>query len=79
MEVMSGIILSDGTLVKKYKTGGTYLKLAQSIINTGYLMFVFDMFAKLNKCNMTTPSLNIAKVKNNSYQYLHFSTKSYKE
>jgi Ca2+-binding EF-hand superfamily protein len=28
---------------------------------------------------MTTPSLNIAKVKNNSYQYLHFSTKSYKE
>ena len=79
MEVLTGVILSDGSLVKKYKNGGTYLQFAQSVINTGYFMSVFNIFANQGLCNITTPSVSIAKVKAKSYQYLTFNTKSLKE
>ena len=45
MEVLTGVILSDGSLVKKYQNGGTYLKFAQSVIHTGYFMSVFNIFS----------------------------------
>jgi hypothetical protein len=77
-QVLFGVILSDGSLVKKYETGGTYLKFAQSIINTGYMMFIFNIFAERGLCNMITPSVCTTRVKGKTYQYLQFSTKSYK-
>ena len=79
MEVLTGVILSDGSLVKKYQNGGTYLKFAQSVIHTGYFMSVFNIFSNQGLCNITTPTVSIAKVKGKSYQYISFSTKSLKE
>jgi hypothetical protein len=79
MEVLTGVILSDGSLVKKYQNGGTYLKFAQSVIHTGYFMSVFNIFSNQGLCNITTPIVSIAKVKGKSYQYISFSTKSLKE
>jgi hypothetical protein len=34
-------------LSKKYDNSGTYLKLAQSIIHTNYIMYVFNLFLML--------------------------------
>ena len=79
MEVLTGVILSDESLVKKYQNGGTYLKFAQSVIHTGYFMSVFNIFANNGLCNITTPSVSIAKFKGKSYQYLTFNTKSLTE
>jgi len=92
MEVLTGVIISDGSLVKKYKKpprrgpptgaaarGGTYLKFAQSVIHTGYFMVVFNFFANQGLCNMAVPSVCTANVKGKSYQYLQFSTKSLAE
>ena len=79
MEVLTGVILSDGSWVKKYQNGGTYLKFAQSVIHTGYFMSVFNIFANHGLCNITTPSVSIAKFKGKSYQYLTFNTKSLTE
>jgi hypothetical protein len=63
-QVLTGVIMSDGSLVKKnYKSGGTYLKLAQSTINVGYITFVFNLFYTHGLCNMEAPSSHIAKVK----------------
>jgi len=79
MEVVTGVILSDGSLIKKYKNGGTYLKFSQSVIHTGYFMVVFNLFANHGLCSMTVPSVCIAKVKGKSYQYITFNTKSLTE
>jgi len=79
MEVLTGVILSDGSLIKKYKNGGTYLKFSQSVIHTGYFMVVFNLFANHGLCSMTVPSVCIAKVKGKSYQYITFNTKSLTE
>ena len=40
---------------------------------------MFNIFANQGLCNITTPSVSIAKVKAKSYQYLTFNTKSLKE
>ena len=77
MEVLTGVIMSDGSLVKKYKKGGTYLKFAQSVHGLFYV--VFNFFANQSLCNMTVPSVCTANVKGKSYQYLQFSTKSLAE
>lgn len=79
MEVLTGVILSDGSLVKKSQNGGTYLQFAQSVIHTGYFMSVFNILANQGLCNITTPTVSIAKVKGKSYQYISFNTKSLKE
>lgn len=80
MEVLTGVILSDGSLVKKnYQKGGTYLKFSQSVIHTGYFMAVFNLFANQGLCNIAVPSVCIVKVKGTSYQYITFSTKSFAE
>lgn len=46
MQVITGLILSDGSLVKKYTGGGTYLKFAQSIISSkaGILCLYLNYF-----------------------------------
>ena len=51
-----GILLGDGTLVKKYKGGGTYFQYAQGEIHHSYLLFVFNLFSKAGLCNMVEPS-----------------------
>jgi len=79
MEVLTGVILSDGSLVKKYKNGGTYLKFSQSVIHTGYFMLVFNLFANQGLCSMAVPSVCIAKVNGKFYQYITFTTKSLTE
>ena len=79
MEVLTGVLLSDASLVKKYQNGGTYLKFDQSVIHIGYFMLVFNIFANQGLCNITTPRVSIAKVKKKSYQYITFNTKSLKE
>ena len=79
MEVLTGVILSDGSLVKKYKNGGTYLKFSQSVIHTGYFMVVFNLFANQGLCNMTVPSVCNIKVKGKIFQYITFNTKSIAE
>ena len=38
---MTGLLLGDGVLVKKYKGGGTYLKFAQGEVHLDYLNHVF--------------------------------------
>ena len=79
MEVLTGVLLSDASLVRKYQNGGTYLKFDQSVIHIGYFMLVFNIFANQGLCNITTPRVSIAKVKKKSYQYITFNTKSLKE
>ena len=43
-QMLVGVLLSDGTLVKKYVNGGTYLQLAQSVIHLPYLAHVHSLF-----------------------------------
>lgn len=67
MEVLTGILLSDGSLVKKHQNGGTYLQFAQSVTHTGYFILVFNIFTNQGLCNIITPSVSIPKVKGKSY------------
>ena len=73
MEVLTGVILSNGSLVKKYKNGGTYLKFAQSVIHTGYFMWVFNIFANQDLCNITTLQLVLLKLRENHINILHLT------
>ena len=41
-QAMTGLLLGDGVLVKKYKGGGTYLKFAQGEVHLDYLNHVFN-------------------------------------
>jgi LAGLIDADG DNA endonuclease family len=38
-QALVGLLLGDGTLVKKYKGGGTYFKYSQSTVHSEYLFF----------------------------------------
>lgn len=54
---MIGILLVDGTLVKKYKGGGTYFQYAQGEVHFPYLLHVFNLFSKAGFCNMVEPGI----------------------
>lgn len=43
-QMLVGLLLSDGTLVKKYVGGGTYFQMAQSIIHLPYIVHVHALF-----------------------------------
>ena len=43
---MIGLLLGDGTLVKKYKGGGTYFKFAQGEIHSSYFYMYLSFFQK---------------------------------
>lgn len=80
-QMLVGIMLSDGTLVKKYLNGGTYLQLAQSIIHLPYLTHVHALYLAGAWCNMlaVTPKVAKVKLKNGTvkeYNYYSFITKS---
>lgn len=80
-QMLVGVLLSDGTLVKKYVNGGSYLQLAQSIIHLPYLAHVHSLFVAANWCNTLVLIPKIAKVKGKGgtikeYTYYSFTTKS---
>ena len=75
-QAMVGLLLGDGTLVKKYVGGSTYFKYAQSIIHAGYLHHVFDLFKLQGFVNMVAPSSGTSLIKGMTYNWLQFSTKS---
>lgn len=80
--VLTGLILSDGTLVKR-NTGpkaGAYFSLTQTAnpnniyveAHIDLLMFVFELFKDFT--NWTEPRYNFAKINNKSYKYIYFNT-----
>lgn len=73
-EAIIGLILGDASLVRKYPNGNAYFKYAQSIKHEGYLNLVFSHLKPC--CKMTSPTLGQAKLGNNTYGVLSFSTRS---
>ena len=73
-EVIIGLILGDASLVRKYTNGNAYFKYAQSIKHAEYLDLVFSHLKPY--CKMTSPTLGQAKLRNNTYGVLSFSTRS---
>ena len=63
---MTGMLLGDGGLVKKYTGGGTYLKFAQGQVHLDYLNHVFSLFKVLGivlmDSNRLLFSLSICRV-----------------
>jgi hypothetical protein len=74
-----GLILGDGTLVRKYEKGNTYIQYTQSLIHIAYIHHVFNIFVNSNYCNITKLDVKEIIVKGNMYKYLSFSTKSLQE
>ena len=73
-QAIIGILLGDGTLVKKYKGGGTYFKFAQGANHYSYLVYVFQLFSKSGLCNMIEPSKGstINSKTGLTYDYFYF-------
>lgn len=76
---MVGLLLGDGSLVKKYKGGGTYFKFAQGLIHFGYLEHVFSLFKQVGYVEMKAPSMGTSVIKGVTYKWAQFSTKSIKK
>lgn len=75
-QMMTGLLLSDGSLVKKYTGGATYFQMAQSIIHAPFIILIHSIFYAADFCHMPEPTLKTAFVKGKSYQYFSFTTKS---
>jgi hypothetical protein len=75
-QAMVGLLLGDGTLVKKYEGGATYFKFAQSIIHEDYLFHVFTLFKEQGLVNMLAPSKGQSIIKGITHHWNQFSTKS---
>jgi hypothetical protein len=75
-QMITGLILSDGTLVKKYQGGGTYFQMAQSIIFKSFIFYVHSLFFTAGFCNMIAPTLKTTNIKGKEYSYYSFNTKS---
>lgn len=73
-----GHLLGDGTLVQKYKGGGTYFKFAQSEVHLSYLVHVFNLFSYAGLCNMTKVKKGHIKNTNTGkiYTFYYFIIKS---
>lgn len=79
-QVMTGTLLGDRSLVKKYEGGGTYYKFAQSIKHSDYLYHIFDLFKACGYVNMDKPSEGTSVLKGGGvHKWLQFTTKSYSE
>jgi len=74
---MVGLILGDGSLVKKYEGGGTYFKFAQGDLHVSYLFHVFGLFHKAGLVNISEPSPGTSIIKGQTYHWWAFSTISY--
>jgi hypothetical protein len=78
-QMIIGLILGDGTLVRKYEKGNTYFQYAKSLIHMAYIHHVFNIFGNSNYCNITKLDVKEIIVKGNMYKNLSFSTKSLQE
>ena len=74
--MMTGLLLSDGTLVKKYIGGGTYFQFAQSIIHSPFIILIHSLFYLAGFCHMPEPTVKTATVNCKKYKYSSFTTKS---
>jgi hypothetical protein len=79
-QVIIGLILGDGSLVKKYENGNAYFKYSHGVNQFEYLNFVFDLFVKAGYCTMNKPSkgLILNKQTGKNYIYYTFNSKSLK-
>lgn len=75
-QAMTGMLLGDGGLVKKYKGGGTYFKFAQVKVHLDYLNHVFSLFKNLGVVLMNTPSQGHSNVNGSVHTWYQFSTQS---
>ena len=75
-QMMTGLLLSDGTLVKKYIGGGTYFQFAQSIIHSPFIILIHSLFYLAGFCHMPEPTVKTATVNCKKYKYSSFTTKS---
>lgn len=73
-QAMTGLLLGDGSLVKKYVGGGTYFKFCQSTIHTEYLNHVFNLFKKVGYLHMNAPSFQTLLVKGKTYHAWQFNS-----
>lgn len=79
MQMITGLLLSDASLVKKYANGGTYFQFAQSIIHQPFIELVHGLMFAAGLCNMTSPTIKTATVSGFKYLYSSFTTRSFKE
>ena len=75
-EAMTGMLLGDGVLVKKYKGGGTYFKFCQGEIHLDYLNHVFSLFQNLGVVLMDTPRQGHSNLNGVVHTWYQFSTQS---
>jgi hypothetical protein len=75
-QAMTGFLLGDGVLVKKYVGGGTYFKFAQGEVHLDYLNHVFSLFKDLGVVLMAAPSQGQSIVKGTTHKWQQFSTQS---
>ncbi len=75
-QAIVGLLLGDGSLVKKYRGGGTYFKFAQGDSHVNYLNHVFDLFKQRGFVKMPTPTMITSVVKGVTHYYWQFSTVS---
>lgn len=78
-QMIIGLILGDGTLVKKYEKGNAYLKYTQSLSHIDYIQHIFNLLVSANYCNITKLEVKDILVKGKIYKYLDFNTKSLQE
>ena len=76
--MLTGLILGDGTLVKKYANGGTYFQFAQGAVHLAYIQFIFELFKLAGLCNMKKLGQGKSHLKSTEkdYVYYYFTTKS---
>nr|QVG61562.1 hypothetical protein [Rhizoctonia sp.] len=73
---MTGLLLGDGVLVKKYAGGGTYFKFSQGEVHLEYINHVFSLFKDLGVVLMAAPSQGQSNVKGAVHTWYQFSTQS---
>ena len=77
-EIMTGLLLGDASLVKKYAGGGTYFKYAQGNVHVGYVHHVFELFKALGLVHMPTPHHGTSTGPNGIvYDWWQFTTASF--
>jgi hypothetical protein len=78
-QMITGLLLGDGSLVKKYLNGGTYFKFAQGLLHLPYLIHVFNQFKLHGLVLMSEVSIGKSVIKGVVYHWAQFSTKSLSE
>jgi LAGLIDADG DNA endonuclease family len=75
-QAMSGLLLGDGVLVKKYEGGGTYFKFTQGAVHLDYLNHVFSLFKDLGVVLMAAHSQGQYNIKGVVHTRFQFTTES---